>query len=179
MDIQMPVMDGLEATKKIRLYEKEHDLKPILIFALSAYALKEEKDKSLNAGCNLHLSKPIKKADLIAAIKNHLETPVPNQVYTATIDPDIKEMAMTYLEQRRQEVSLLKKYLEEKDFKNLNILGHKMRGVAESYGFAELTQYGGELELAAKASQDLEIKDIITKIELYLVNVKITDGVYE
>lgn len=179
MDIQMPVMDGLEATKKIRSYEKEHDLKPTLIFALSAYALKEEKDKSLNAGYSMHLSKPIKKADLIAAIKNHLETPVPDQVYTAIIDPDLKEMAMTYLEQRRQEVSLLKKYLEEKDFKNLNILGHKMRGVAESYGFTELTQYGGELELAAKATQDLEIKDIITKIELYLVNVKITDGVSE
>jgi HPt (histidine-containing phosphotransfer) domain-containing protein len=49
-----------------------------------------------------------------------------------------------------------------------------MRGVAESYGFTELTKYGEELEKSAKSSLENEIKGIITKIELYLVNVKIS-----
>ncbi|MDP0505783.1 MAG: response regulator [Fusobacterium sp. JB019] len=56
MDIKMPVMDGLKATKKIREFNKD-----IPIIALSANAYAEDIKKSLNAGMNAHLSKPIDK----------------------------------------------------------------------------------------------------------------------
>lgn len=68
MDMQMPVMDGVAATEAIRTWEKSHNLHPTPIWALTAYALKEEIEKSLQAGCNLHLVKPIKRQDLL----NHL-----------------------------------------------------------------------------------------------------------
>lgn len=71
MDMQMPVMDGYTATKTIRNMEKDQGIKPTVIIALTAYALREEQNKSLAAGCNLHLSKPIKKKMLLETIKNY------------------------------------------------------------------------------------------------------------
>ena len=68
MDIQMPILDGLEATKKIRLLEKENKSSPTPILALSAYALQEEKEQSLQAGCDDHVTKPIKKKELLDII---------------------------------------------------------------------------------------------------------------
>ncbi len=59
MDIQMPVMDGLEATQTIRK-DSEHGGETIPIIALTAHAFEEEKQRCFNAGMNDHLSKPIK-----------------------------------------------------------------------------------------------------------------------
>ncbi len=59
MDIRMPIMNGLEATKEIRKFDKQ-----IPIIALSANAYKEDIDKSLKAGMNAHLSKPIEADQL-------------------------------------------------------------------------------------------------------------------
>ncbi len=69
MDMQMPVMDGYTATKAIREYEKTNHLEPAKIWALTAYALKNEVQKSIQAGCNLHLVKPIRRNELISEIQ--------------------------------------------------------------------------------------------------------------
>ena len=69
MDIQMPVMDGYTATRKIRKWEKDRGLEATPIVALTAYATQDEKDRSIEAGCDAHLSKPIKKTDLLEAIR--------------------------------------------------------------------------------------------------------------
>lgn len=71
MDIQMPVMDGYTATSAIRSWESEQGVEPTPIIALTAYALKEEEQRSLDAGCNAHVNKPIKKAPLMEAIYQH------------------------------------------------------------------------------------------------------------
>ena len=68
MDIQMPVMDGLAATKAIRDYEKEHSLEPTPIIALTANAFKEDRELCFKAGCSRFLAKPIKKGDLFMEI---------------------------------------------------------------------------------------------------------------
>ena len=68
MDIQMPVMDGLEATRVIRAWEKERGLPRIPILALTASALDEDVRRTFEAGVDMHVSKPIKKAVLLAAI---------------------------------------------------------------------------------------------------------------
>jgi len=68
MDMQMPVMDGYTATRKIRKFETEREMNRVPIIALSAYALKEEMQKSLDAGCDEHLTKPIKKKKLLDMI---------------------------------------------------------------------------------------------------------------
>jgi PAS domain S-box-containing protein len=69
MDMQMPVMDGYTATRAIREWEGANHRSPTPIIALTAYALKSDEEKSLAAGCTAYLTKPIKKARLLAAIR--------------------------------------------------------------------------------------------------------------
>ena len=68
MDMNMPVMDGYEATRAIRAWEQEQDLTETQIIALTALALKEEGEKILDAGCNAHLTKPIKRQTLLEVL---------------------------------------------------------------------------------------------------------------
>ncbi len=68
MDMQMPVMDGYTATREIRQWEKAQARTAVPIIALTAYALKEDEKKSLDAGCTGHMTKPIKKARLLEAL---------------------------------------------------------------------------------------------------------------
>jgi len=68
MDIQMPIMDGIEATKNIRAFEKEHDLRSIKIMAVTAFAMERDKEQCLNAGMNDFLAKPFKPNELLSLI---------------------------------------------------------------------------------------------------------------
>ncbi len=63
MDIRMPEMDGYEATKKIKSVKKE-----LPIISLTAYAMADDREKSLNAGCDDYLAKPIKPQELMDKI---------------------------------------------------------------------------------------------------------------
>jgi len=63
MDIQMPVMDGYDATRRIRKFNKD-----IPIIALTANAFKEERDKSITVGCNAHLTKPVNQEKLVSTL---------------------------------------------------------------------------------------------------------------
>jgi two-component system, sensor histidine kinase and response regulator len=69
MDMNMPVMDGYEATKAIRAWEQQQDLPKTQIIALTALALKEEGEKILEAGCNAHMTKPIKRQTLLEVLQ--------------------------------------------------------------------------------------------------------------
>jgi CheY-like chemotaxis protein len=71
MDIQMPRMDGLEATRQIRHWEKNQKCEPTPILALTAHAMSGDKDKSLAAGCNGHITKPVAKKKLIEMINQY------------------------------------------------------------------------------------------------------------
>ena len=68
MDIQMPVMDGYSAVRKIRHWEREQQRVATPIVALTASALERDVRNCLEAGCNVHLSKPVKKARLLLTI---------------------------------------------------------------------------------------------------------------
>lgn len=80
MDIQMPGMDGHEATRLIRRIEKKNNRSPAHIVACTANAFSEDVNKSMQAGCDKHLSKPIRKDTLIQTI-NHVSHPPPSIVY--------------------------------------------------------------------------------------------------
>ena len=72
MDIRMPVMDGLEATRSIRAMDRE-DAKAIPIIALTANAFDEDVQKSLQAGLNAHLSKPVEPDALFETLETLIE----------------------------------------------------------------------------------------------------------
>jgi PAS domain S-box-containing protein len=69
MDVQMPVMDGVEATKRIR--NSETTFKDIPVIALTAYAMTGDKEKFLAAGMSAYLSKPVDRDDLFAVIRRY------------------------------------------------------------------------------------------------------------
>jgi len=71
MDVQMPIMDGYTATGEIRKWEEKNGRKKTPIIALTAHAMAEDFQKSLDAGCTDHLTKPIKKATLMETIQKY------------------------------------------------------------------------------------------------------------
>jgi PAS domain S-box-containing protein len=71
MDVQMPIMDGYTATREIRKWEQEQGRKQTPIIALTAHAMKEDVQRSLDAGCTDHLTKPIRRATLMDAVKKY------------------------------------------------------------------------------------------------------------
>lgn len=73
MDIMMPEMDGLEATREIRALERE-DAKNVPIIAMTANAFVEDKVKSLEAGMNDHLTKPLQANLLIETLIKYTKT---------------------------------------------------------------------------------------------------------
>ena len=74
MDMQMPVMDGLTATRMIREWERWHQRPPMPIIALTALVLNEELAKVQEAGCTSRLTKPIRKPTLLAALEPYRKT---------------------------------------------------------------------------------------------------------
>ncbi|QLY25738.1 ATP-binding protein [Bdellovibrio sp. KM01] len=71
MDVQMPEMDGYAATSIIREWERATQHSHIPIIALTAHALSDDKQKSLNAGCDDHVTKPFKKDVLLGVINRY------------------------------------------------------------------------------------------------------------
>jgi len=69
MDIQMPVMNGYEATKSIRDYEIENNLTPVKIVAMTANAMKEDVEQCLSSGMDEYLSKPFRRDDMFRIIE--------------------------------------------------------------------------------------------------------------
>ena len=71
MDVHMPEMDGYEATKKIREHEKENNLAPVKIVAMTANDLNEVIELCLKSGMNQYLPKPFKRPDMLKIIRLH------------------------------------------------------------------------------------------------------------
>ena len=69
MDIQLPVMDGYEATRRIRT---NPGLKSVPIIAVTSYALAGDESKALAAGCDAYVSKPYSPRQLLAKVREHL-----------------------------------------------------------------------------------------------------------
>ena len=71
MDLEMPVMNGITATREIRQWEQEEDLDPVPIIALTSHDQKEKLLETLEAGCTAHLIKPLTKEAMLKTIEEH------------------------------------------------------------------------------------------------------------
>ena len=184
MDIQMPVMDGIAATRAIRALERERLISPIPIVALTANANLQDIERSRDAGCDAHLSKPISKLNLIAAIEKFRQRPKPAERAPAVcLDPisvemlsGFEELVPGYLERQRHEVFGMTSLLAAFDYDRLEVLGHNLRGSGASYGFAELTRFGAELESAALRADHDTLALQIPQLDDYLSRVHLVAG---
>jgi CheY-like chemotaxis protein len=171
MDIHMPVMDGLTATKLIRRAEQEAGGGQIPVLALTAGACKEDIEACRAAGCSAHISKPISKEKILSSINKYVQrieppkTPYPS---LTNIPLGRETAAKRYTERRKAEVSCLVRLLEERDFAHLRTLAHNMKGTGKPYGFPEITRIGAALEDAAKQRDAVGIDQHLAALSAYL-----------
>ena len=66
MDIKMPEMDGYEATREIRKFNK-----PVIIIAQTAFALVGDREKAIGAGCNDYITKPVNVNNLVSMVRSY------------------------------------------------------------------------------------------------------------
>jgi len=186
MDVQMPKMDGYQATEEIRRIEKAEKRPPTLIIAQTAHAFVEDEQHSIEAGCNRHITKPIRKGFLlellnsiqqtkVAVLRNNPESELTkeHEIITAVHDNDILELIPGYLLRRRQEMDVLRNAIAEKNFSLLRSLGHKMKGTGGSYGLDRIFEIGSKIENYAKSQDLLAVEQEVDHLADYLDRVKI------
>lgn len=72
MDCQMPELDGIEATRRLRVWEHDHRVKPLPVVALTANAMQSDRDRCMAVGMNAHLAKPFRQDELRDMLRLHL-----------------------------------------------------------------------------------------------------------
>jgi PAS domain S-box-containing protein len=168
MDVQLPILDGYEATRRIRAWEQDQGLPRTPILALTANAFKGDAAQSLAGGCDAHLSKPIKKDVLLQEISKWLHP----QCITVIVDKDLMGLIPEYMRHRQANVGELRTALKKEDFKALRAIGHILKGVGGSYGFSEITTIGIAIERAASERSCAQIAQQIDALQSYLTHVK-------
>ncbi len=179
MDRQMPVMDGLSATRAIRAWEKANNLTPTPIIALTASALKGDRETCLAAGCTAYLTKPIKQEALLQAIVDFsalaqavLARRVKAEALSQPPGPRVAARVPAYLESCRQNVVDIRDALDRADFSTATVLGHNLRGSGGAFGFQHITDIGAGLELAAEDSDIKASRGWATELDRYLDDLK-------
>jgi len=172
MDMHMPEMDGLEATRALREWEIKTGKPRTLVFALTANAFREDREKCRAAGCDLHLIKPITKETLFSVLAQHVRPrenrPQPPQkaVSLSTSETvDLSDLVPKYLENRRKDLLTAKQAIDSKDFKKLRTIGHNVKGTARTYGFPALSEIGAQLEAAALAGNLNSVQQCLDALE--------------
>jgi PAS domain S-box-containing protein len=180
MDRQMPVMDGLTATRTIRAWEQANNRPPAPIIALTASALKGDREMCLAAGCTAFLTKPIKQEVLLQAIMEHsIVAPSSSKEESSRMDPILLRVKSksadripAYLQNCRQNAAMMLDALDRVDFETVTILGHQMRGSGGAYGFQAITDIGAALQLAAESADTDESRKWVGELSTYLDGVQ-------
>ena len=179
MDIQMPVMDGYEATRRI------HEIAPDLpVIGLTAHALDEERERCLAAGMVAHISKPIDADDLVDVLRQHWSfeaasevttrsgpfrekpvhaTSVPEEVSLPGIDtddalwrlkcdwPSFRKILLDFYQQRRHCSHELEQIMRRGALEEAGELAHNIRGSSGYLGAWQLHRESAVLEEACSS----------------------------
>ncbi|MSR16250.1 MAG: sensor histidine kinase, partial [Methylococcaceae bacterium] len=191
MDIQMPIMDGLTATKLIR---QERRLKHIPIIAMTAHALKGDKEKSLAAGMNDHLTKPILLNKLIEVINQWLQLDIKISPAPSRLSPDIlpeflppfdlvqalifsnynltllHSLLLNFSTRFANTPTQLNDYLKQQKFNDIAQLAHSIKGAAGTLAAYELQKNAAILEAICNSGEfqsiDTQVNKLNHKLEI-------------
>ena len=172
----MPVVDGLTATRRIRAWESANNRPPTPIVALTASALKGDREMCLAAGCTAYLTKPIKQEVLLRAIKDLASTkpattsPTSNRPRQepGSSDRRIAERAPLFLRNTRQNSVTMREAFNAGDLETVLSLGHRMNGAGAMFGFQGITDIGAAIEQAALRGDTASVQTSMEELSGYL-----------
>jgi len=193
MDMQMPVMDGYTATREIRNYERENNLPATPIVVLSAHAFKEDTQRSLDAGCNDHLAKPVKKQALLETIQKYTTGKIlPAETgecktqavgfgkatdtegkIIVRVKSDFKNFMPAFLDEVGSDIKFMREALNKDNLKSISMLAHKLKGVGGGFGFSAITDIGKSLEASSKNNNRSDIEKWLNELSHYLEKVEV------
>lgn len=187
MDVQMPIMDGLEATRRIR-----RDLQSTIpIIALTANAIKGENEICFAAGMNDYLTKPFKEEDLVALMAKWLGGETGLKSNTSSMETNhalfdlgklreigkgnqafIDKMIKLFSEQAPLSVQEIKEAYGQKDLEKVKAVAHRLKPSIDNMGIHSLTKEIRQIEtLALSGDQEQELPGLIEQLETVLVEV--------
>ena len=188
MDMEMPIMDGYAATRAIRAEEAALGRKAVPIIAITAHALAEFRDKSIEAGCTDFLSKPLGHEQLINMLYKYAPETLSSSQATTDLDqeapcadapsPDVvlidkimEEIVPGYLATLAQDIDIMRAALASDDYEPIRRMGHNSKGTGISYGLPRISQLGAILELAAQVRNPQRIEETLCAMSEYLSSV--------
>ena len=202
MDINMPVMNGIDATHEIIKYEEENNIPHTPIVALTANAVAGDKEKFLSEGMDDYIPKPFEEHMLDAVLNKYINlknekklesnTEVEddivddNEEFVYSIEdtakslglglPIFKTILKTFFTSIDKDLEKLKESIEEKDFEKIKGAAHKIKGAAGNLKINNVFEITKEIELSAKDEFDI---NYIKKYDKLLNCVKDIKKVYE
>ena len=157
MDVQMPVMNGLEATKAIRLFEGERRHTPLI--AMTAYAMKGDRERCLAVGMDDYVSKPVRETELREVIERwtpstakgtasggavvRVEATQPidlDKLWEIAMDDPVlmAELIKLFLADAPQRLGRLRQAIDEKQQRTVVEIAHGLRGASRSLAAEKL-----------------------------------------
>ena len=186
MDIQMPKMDGIEATRKIREMESHGNHTPII--ALTAYALQGDREKFLSIGMNEYISKPVKMGQLFNTIEQvAFENRLPRDlkeisgvtigddgqiVFTSKSADKLNEEELCVVDEISKKISDLQAIAEDGDMISIEMIANTIKILSEQIMADELKSAAFRIELAARRGNIGEILELLEGIVLEFVEFK-------
>lgn len=149
MDMQMPVMGGLEATEMLR-----HAAYDGPIIALTANVMKQDVDTYLAAGCDATLGKPIDKAELGAVLLEHLQIEDTSQSQWDSLLQSEKfmQISQNYIKKLPDYLIQLQTYYDNQEWESLRALAHSLKGSAGCFGFMNVHSAADDLEQSLRTN---------------------------
>ena len=184
MDIQMPEMDGFEATAAIRRTEKTLDTH-LPIVAMTAHAMKGDRERCLAVGMDGYVSKPIQAGDLFAAIADAMTTAITApraapRVFDAAAalrgtDGDtqlLSEMAGVFLRDCERQMSAVRDAVSDGNASGVESAAHTLKGSVGSFAAGDAVQAAGKLEHLGHSREMAGAKDAYALLEIEIERLK-------
>ena len=177
MDIQMPNVDGYEATQRIRAAEAQSGRARTPIIALTAHAMSTDVKRCLLAGCDGHLPKPITRIALTEAITMYARQPSeesnepkPDSAGASAAEPpsELEALVPKYLADCQARVTEVLVAIDHGDFEQVARHAHNLRGSGSAFGFPPITELGGRLEHAASVRDMAQLQREAAALQRYL-----------